>query len=152
VRAAVVLQVGYVVGAVLLLLFGGISAPPRRLDAPLSGGAGLAVALGLYAILAHGADAPDRRLLLPALVAGVTEEVVWRWGALAGTAPLVGWAGSFALSTLGFASRHTRSDGFGAYLLLGASFGGIFLATGKLVAAIAAHAGYNTLVLLRDRR
>lgn len=151
-RAAVALQAVYAAAACLLVAFAGISAPPRRLGDVLSGGAGLAAALALSTVLARGARTPDRRLLLPALVAGVSEEIVWRWGALAGTAPLVGWGGSLVLSSLGFAYRHSRSDGFGSYLVLGASFGGVFLATGRLIAAIAAHAGYNAFVLLRDRR
>jgi membrane protease YdiL (CAAX protease family) len=89
---------------------------------------------------------------VPALWAGATEEVVWRWGVLAGAASLVGWAGGLVLSTSGFAFRHTRSEGLVSYLVLGAAFGGVFVATGRLIAAIVAHAGYNALVFLAGRR
>ena len=105
---------------------------PRRL-----GGPGMRLQLGF---------------LNPALRAGAPEEVVWGWGALAGAAPAVGWVGALALSTWCFALRHTRSEDLVAYLVLGASFGGVFLATGRLVAAIAAHAGYNPLVLTAASR
>jgi membrane protease YdiL (CAAX protease family) len=152
IRRALALQSAYAAAACVLLVFADIAPPPRHVGGLSAGAAGLLLAVGLYAVLARGAEAPDRRLLVPALGAGATEEVVWRWGVLAGAAPALGWAGALALSTWCFAFRHTRSDGLVAYLVLGASFGGIFLATGRLIAAIAAHAGYNALVLLAGRR
>ena len=146
----IALQAGYAVAAGLILAVARISPPPARLDDPAAAAAGLALAAGLYLVLAGGRVwTGGTRLLVLAVVAGATEEVVWRWGILAGAAPLLGWSGALAVSTLGFAYRHTRSEKLVAYLVLGASFGGVFLATGRLVAAIAAHAGYNALVLLR---
>jgi membrane protease YdiL (CAAX protease family) len=152
VRSAVALQTAYAAAACLLLVFADIGPPPRRVGSLAAGAAGLVLAVVLYLTLARGGEAPDRRLLVPAVGAGATEEVVWRWGVLAGAAPVLGWPGALALSTWGFALRHARSDGLVAYLVLGASFGGVFLATGRLLAAIAAHAGYNALVLLACKR
>jgi membrane protease YdiL (CAAX protease family) len=151
-RSALALQVGYATAAGLLLTLAHIAPPPQRLGSLAAAAVGLSLALTLFVALARGAAAPARGLLLPALGAGATEEVVWRWGVLAGAAPALGWAGAFTLSTWCFALRHTRSEDLVAYLVLGASFGGVFLATGRLIAAIAAHAGYNALVLTATRR
>jgi hypothetical protein len=150
--SAVALQVSYAAAALTLLGFAHIEPPPRRVGGLAGACVGAGLAIVLYAALARGADAPDRRLLVPALWAGATEEVVWRWGVLAGAASFLGWAGALALSTWGFAFRHTRSDGLVSYLVLGAAFGGVFVATGRLIAAIVAHAGYNALVLVAGRR
>lgn len=152
VRSAIALQAGYAVAACLLLVCADITPPRQRIGGLAAGALGLLLAVALWVALARGAEAPDRRLLVPALGAGATEEIVWRWGVLAGVAPVIGWEAALALSTWGFALRHTRSDGLAAYLVLGASFGSVFILTGRLLAAIAAHAGYNALVLLRSRR
>ena len=112
--------------------------------------AGLGVAAGLYGLFARGVERPSRRLLLPATAGAISEEIVWRWGVLAGTAPYLGWAGALALSTAGFAGQHTRTATV-AYLIIGGACGGVFLATGRIAAAIAAHGGYNALVLLWRR-
>jgi len=151
-REATALQAAYLVAGSLLLAFGSIAPPPPRLDGLEAAAAGLATAALLYLVLALGRAAPPRRLLVPAVAAGASEEAVWRWGLLAGTAPYLGWVGALALSTVGFAFRHTRRDGLPAYLLLGAAFGGVFVATGQLAAAVTAHAGYNALVLIGGRR
>jgi membrane protease YdiL (CAAX protease family) len=105
----------------------------------------------LHATLGRGPTPGRWRLLIPATVGAAGEEIVWRWGALAGTAPVLGWAGALIASTLGFAFRHARPPDRAvcAYLLLGGAFGAVFLATGRLAAAIAAHAAYNALVLVR---
>jgi hypothetical protein len=145
-------QIAYAVTAIVLLAAGHISGPPTHLRQPLAIAAGLVLAGLLYALLARGSQPPTRSLLVPALLAAVTEEVVWRWGVLAGVAPRVGWGAALALSAFGFAYRHTRSNGLVAYLVLGGAFGGIFLATGRLTAAIAAHAGYNALTIVGSGR
>ena len=145
-------QVIYALVAAAVLAFGGVSGPPGRVPELAAVAVGLAVAIALHALLARGREAPSRSLLLPALLAAVSEEVVWRWGALAGLAPHVGWGAALGLSTAGFAYRHTRGDGLFAYLLLGGAFGGVFLATGRLAAAVAAHAGYNALALVHPGR
>lgn len=145
-------QAIYALVAAALVVFAGIAGPPPRLPEPAAAAVGLLVAGALCALLVRGRDSPPRTLLVPALIAGVSEEVVWRWGVLAGLAPRIGWGAAFGLSTAGFAYRHTRGEGLFAYLLLGGAFGGVFLATGRLAAAIAAHAGYNALAILRAGR
>jgi membrane protease YdiL (CAAX protease family) len=145
-------QAIYALVAAALVAFAGISGPPPRLPELASAAVGLVVAALLFALLARGRASPPRSLLVPALVAGASEEVVWRWGVLAGLAPRVGWGAALGLSTAGFAYRHTRGEGLFAYLVLGGAFGGVFLATGRLAAAIAAHAGYNALAILRAGR
>lgn len=145
-------QALYALAAAALVVFAGISGPPGRVPEPAAVAVGLGVAIALYALLARRREPRSRSLLLPGLVAAVSEEIVWRWGVLAGLAPRVGWGAALGLSALGFAYRHTRGDDLVAYLVLGGAFGGIFLATGRLAAAVAAHAGYNTLALVRTRR
>jgi Type II CAAX prenyl endopeptidase Rce1-like len=145
-------QAVYALVAVVLVAFADIAGPPPRLPELAAAAVGLAVAVVLWALLARGRDSPPRSLLVAALVAGASEEIVWRWGLLAGVAPRVGWAAAFGLSTAGFAYRHTRDERLYAYVVLGGAFGGVFLATGRLAAAIAAHAGYNALAILRARR
>jgi len=146
----VTIQAAYAVAAGLILVFARISAPHAHTGDGPAVLAGLGVAVVLYLALARGAERPSRRLVVPAAAGAASEEIVWRWGVLAGTAPLLGWMGAFALSTAAFAGRHTRTA-TGAYILLGGAFGGVFLATGRLAAAIAAHAGYNVLALLWRR-
>ena len=149
-RRALAMQATYAAVAALLVVFADISGPPSRVGNGLAVAAGLGAALALYLAFARGVDRPPRRLLVPAAAGAVSEEIVWRWGVLAGAAPYVGWGGALALSSAGFAGIHTRTATL-AYLLLGATFGAVFLATGRLVAAIAAHAAYNLLVLLWRR-
>jgi Type II CAAX prenyl endopeptidase Rce1-like len=141
-------QAVYALVAAALLAFAGIAGPPPRLPQPAAAAVGLAVAVVVWTMLARGRDSPPRSLLVPALIAGASEEIVWRWGVLAGLAPRIGWVAAFGLSTAAFAYRHTRDEGLFAYLILGGAFGGVFLATGRLAGAIAAHAGYNALAVL----
>jgi membrane protease YdiL (CAAX protease family) len=149
-RAGLVMQAAYAALAAALVAFAGVSAPHAHTGDGPAVAAGLAVALALYSTFARGAQRPPRSLLVPAAAGAVSEEIVWRWGVLAGTAPYLGWAGALALSSAGFAGRHTRTATV-AYLVMGGAFGGVFLVTGRLAAAIAAHGGYNLLVLLWRR-
>jgi len=145
-RSAIALQSAYAIAAAALLTLGGIAGPRPRIAAPAAIALGIATAVLLYTSLARGRARPQARLL-PAAAGGVFEEVVWRWGALAGTAPFLGWPAAYAASTVGFAGRHARGRAALPYLVLGTSFGGVFLATGRLEAAVAAHAAYNLLAL-----
>ena len=80
-----------------------------------------------------------------------SEEVAWRWFLLGSLAPAVGTLGAFAASTAGFALAHAGPQGGRAvvvHTLTGGVFGAVFVVTGSLLAAVAAHAGYNLLVLL----
>jgi hypothetical protein len=146
----IAVQLLYAAAAVALLAFAGIAGPRPRTSAALAAAAGVAVAIALYLAFARRTARPPRRLALPATVGAVSEEIVWRWGAFAGTAPFISWPGAFALSTIAFAGTHTRTATF-AYMVIGGAFAAVFLATGQLVAAIAAHGTYNLLVLLWRR-
>lgn len=97
------------------------------------------------------ATIPRDRLVTRALVLTVKsaqEEAVWRallLGALVG--PL-GRVGALATSTVLFAAGHVGRQGARAaqQLATGAVFGLVYLATGRLGAAIGAHATYNVLI------
>jgi ABC-2 type transport system ATP-binding protein len=82
------------------------------------------------------------------LVSGA-EEVLWRWVVLGGLAPLVGVAAAFLVSTTGFALTHgvRRRDVLVVHLLTGSVFGALYVGTGRIEAAVLAHALYNWLVL-----
>lgn len=149
-RRAILVQALYAVVAALVLAYAHVTAPPARTGNGLAVAAGLGVALVLYAGFARGVERPARGLLVPAAAGAVSEEIVWRWAVLAGAAPTVGWGCALALSSAGFAGVHTRTATL-AYLLIGGAFGAVFLATGRLAAAVAAHGGYNLLVLLWRR-
>jgi membrane protease YdiL (CAAX protease family) len=122
-------------------------------NALLAAAAGAAAALPLFALLARSRPPLPRgralargAVLLPA---ACLEEVVWRLGALAAARPLAGPAVALALSSAGFALAHLRQAGplsVRVHLVTGHVFGGVFLATGALLGAIAAHATYNLLV------
>ncbi len=144
-------QTVYLILGVVLLAFARIAPPQHRTSVFAAIGIGVAIALSAYGVFAHRCSPPPRRLLVPALGAAFGEEIVWRWGVLAGLAPVVGWPGAFGVSTAGFAYRHTRNDGLFTYLVLGAAFAGAFLATGRIEAAIAAHAAYNAFAILVPR-
>lgn len=72
------------------------------------------------------------------------EEMVWRRLLLAGFAVVVGVALGLVATTAFFAFAHRR--GRATHLFTGAAFGGAFVATGRLGAAVASHAVYNLLV------
>jgi membrane protease YdiL (CAAX protease family) len=96
---------------------------------------------------------PPPRLLAIASAVATSEEIVWRWGVVAGMSPLLGVAGALAAGTLGFAFGHVplrAVQRLPPYLAVGAGFGLVFLVTGRLSAAIAAHCAYNALVLAQE--
>jgi membrane protease YdiL (CAAX protease family) len=72
------------------------------------------------------------------------EEVIWRRLLLATLAVAAGVAVGLATATALFALAHRQ--GRAAHLLTGAAFGGAFVVTGRLGAAVASHAVYNLLV------
>jgi ABC-2 type transport system ATP-binding protein len=83
-------------------------------------------------------------------VTSATEEVLWRLLVLGGLAPVVGLGPAFVASTVGFALAHglSRRDVVAVHLLTGAAFGAVYVLTGRIEAAIFAHAAYNWLVIL----
>ncbi|MGI8420821.1 MAG: CPBP family intramembrane glutamic endopeptidase [Gaiellaceae bacterium] len=114
-----------------MLLFRSLSGRslPRVTDGPLLGAAAL-----LFAGCAAG------------------EEVVWRWFVFGGLSPRIGWPAALLVSTLGFAATHVRARTLRpvrVHILTGATFGSIYVLTGRLVAAIVCHAAYNVLIALK---
>jgi membrane protease YdiL (CAAX protease family) len=141
--------------AVALLVLVAPAEPPPRID-PVSA-ALTGVVSGVLLYLAVARRRPYIPPRVPAavaacgvlVVAASSEEIVWRrvvLGELLRAGPLVAAAGS----TLGFALVHRTRQ----YLHLGtgAAFAGIYLATGVLAAAVAAHWAYNVLLLTLAER
>jgi ABC-2 type transport system ATP-binding protein len=97
------------------------------------------------------------RCRLPSFLARATyltltsaaEELVWRWLVLGGLAVLIGLAPAFVASSAGFALAHglKRRDVLAVHLLTGSVFGAVYVGTGRIEAAVIAHALYNWLVL-----
>jgi ABC-2 type transport system ATP-binding protein len=76
------------------------------------------------------------------------EEALWRALLLGGLVAPLGRAGALAISSALFAAAHAGRQGrrAAAHLLTGVTFGIVYLATGRLIPAVAAHATYNVLV------
>ena len=120
--------------------------------------AGFLTGLGLFAILARRrarlaalAKLPLRRLVARSVVLtarSAYEEAIWRAFLLGLLVTPVGRVGALVVSTVLFAGSHVGRQGraAAAHVLTGAGFGGVYLATGRLHAAIAAHGTYNVLV------
>ncbi len=146
-------------GAAALLALAGVSAPPTASRWELALSSGALAAACLFVLLAGGRRPifRIRRVRLPLLlgkglylvVASASEEIIWRFVVLGGLSSLVGVVPAYCASTAGFAFGHRAGpSGTLVHLLTGATFGGLYLATGSLLAAIAAHATYNVLVAL----
>ena len=85
------------------------------------------------------------------LAVAIAEEPVWRWAVLDGLVAVAGPVAAVLLSTLGFAVAHGRARRvIGTHTVTGGAFGLAYVATGRLVAAIGAHASYNLAVLAAD--
>jgi ABC-2 type transport system ATP-binding protein len=148
-------------GAVAVLVVLPIDPPRNPVPWQLALPAGVVGGLTLFASLASRSlpvRGPERsRLAILAAkgayvsITSATEEVFWRWLILGALADTIGLAAALAASTLSFAFAHelrVRSGPFAIHLATGASFGGVYLLTGSLTAAIGAHATYNLLVLV----
>ena len=145
--------------AAALLAFASVSVQPR-----VPAAAAVAIGLGAAMILFGGLTRArvrfrPRRWRAYRLIArgafymlrSASEEVAWRWFLLGSLIPAVGMPGAFAASTAGFAVAHAGprpGRTVAVHACTGGIFGGVFLATGSLLAAVAAHGGYNLLVLL----
>jgi ABC-2 type transport system ATP-binding protein len=120
----------------------------------LGAGAGVALflALALRPLPAAAFTAPEpRRLAARTAVLGVKsfqEEAVWRGLVLGALVEPLGRGGALCVSTMLFAAAHVSRQGrrAAAQLATGACFGAVYVATGRLAAATAAHAAYNALV------
>lgn len=146
---------GLAAAALLLLALAPVRRPEPRLPLGWGLAVGLAAGTGVFAALARDLRprTPNRALAraLPAIALGAgAEETIWRWGALGGLTPLIGYGAAFGAATAGFALAHgeLRSPRrVGVRVLLGAAFGGVFVLTGRLSVAVVAHAFYNLLVV-----
>ncbi|HEX6724435.1 MAG TPA: ATP-binding cassette domain-containing protein [Gaiella sp.] len=123
-----------------------------------------AIALGclaggcVFLLLAHRPIAssafsalPRKRLLARSAVLtakSAEEEAIWRGVVLGLLVPPLGPLGALASSSALFAGAHVRRLGrrAWAHLATGAAFGLAYLATGRILAAMAAHSTYNVLV------
>ena len=119
-----------------------VRAPVGGAWAPLLG---VPVAAALYGVAVRRRPA---RLPSPVTTAVLTvcaalEELFWRGLVLGALALAAGAAGALAVSSALFAGVHRRKR---LHLVTGAAFGGIYLATGHLLAPVVAHAAYNLLV------
>jgi ABC-2 type transport system ATP-binding protein len=150
-----------VAGAAALLAVVPIAPPRDPVAWQLGIPAGVAAGMCVFAVLAWSwlpVRVPERSRAALVTAKGVyvsvtsaTEEVVWRWLLLGGLADMLGLGAAAVVSTLSFAFAHgakVRSSGFAIHLATGATFGGVYVATGSLAAAVAAHATYNVLVLV----
>jgi membrane protease YdiL (CAAX protease family) len=153
-------RVGPGAGGLTLLLWAPFARPAPRTDVATATVLAVVAGLAVFAVLARRCLPPPltRRpvacgvaLALPAVLLGaIEEEAVWRYAAFAALQPELGAAATLALSTAGFALVHVRALGVRAlrsHLLTGVVFGGVYLATGRISAAILTHAVYNVLVV-----
>ncbi len=143
-------------GLALVLL-----APTAPLRQPIAARTGVPVGLVLgamlFATLARGGRRPLRirppgvvAAALAVAAAGAGEEAVWRGFALARLAAGIGVAGALVATTAAFAATHfpaLRLRGVAVHLGTGSVFGLLFVGTGSLVCAAAAHGAYNLLAV-----
>jgi membrane protease YdiL (CAAX protease family) len=89
-------------------------------------------------------------MLTPRLLIGaVVEETFWRYLVLSSLTAAVGLPSAVLVTTTSFALAHIH---FGfrrarGHVVTGATFAGVFLVSGHLIAPIAAHLAYNLLVV-----
>jgi hypothetical protein len=89
-------------------------------------------------------------LAAPSVAAtALVEEVLWRYGAFGALRGLTGTALAAAAGTVAFAAAHAPhgSRAVRAGLVTGCAFMTVYIATGRLAAAVLAHALYNLLVV-----
>lgn len=121
-----------------------------RLGALPAAALGVALGAALFLVLAGTPTRLPRDGQLTAVQAGFllgwawVEEMVWRRLLLSSVSVVAGVALGFLAATALFALAHPH--GRGTHLVTGATFGGAFVATGRLGAAIASHVTYNLLV------
>ena len=155
-RRALLVQLASAVVAAALLVLAPIHGPAPRANESVAVAVGIGMGMFVFSVLGRPGRLalPPPRLLALASAVAASEEVVWRWGVVAGALPLVGAAGALAAGAVGFAFGHVPLRAvhrLPPYLAVGAAFGLVFLVTGRLAAAIAAHCAYNALVLAQER-
>lgn len=156
-----VLRIGGWIPIYALALLAGVPDGPDYVHlAALTPGVGLGVGALLFLGLAGGPPIALRvpRSRLPRIVArggyllgrAAVEEIIWRAYVFGLVLQVAGAGPAFAVSTLGFAAAHLRSQGRQAWvhLVTGGAFAAVFYTTSSLAAAILAHGTYNLLVSL----
>ena len=114
-------------------------------------GAAVFYALARRRLPRNGEAVDSRRLVARSIVLSVRsaqEEAVWRALVLGMLVAPLGRLGALIASTTLFAGAHVWRQGRAAtvHLVTGSAFGVVFLLTGRLSGAIAAHGVYNVLV------
>ena len=114
-------------------------------------GAFVFYALARQRLPRNGGTVDSRRLVARSIVLSVRsaqEEAVWRALVLGMLVAPLGRLGALVASTTLFAGAHVLRQGRAAtaHLVTGSAFGVVFLLTGRLSGAIAAHSVYNVLV------
>jgi len=141
--------------AVALLLFVSPARPARRAPAPVAlfagAAAGALLFLGAARQIPRLSPAQTRLSVMFAQQGflglwAANEEIVWRRVVLGELLP-AGVFVALVLSSFGFAAAHRRRRAL--HLVTGATFGGVYIATGWLTASIAAHWFYNAFVAVR---
>lgn len=148
------LWAGLLASAALAIGVGLALSPPRprsHLPCPLALLLGVLAGAGLFAAVSRRPPLLRRSRTAVGTVwrhallglSAAAEELVWRRALLGELLPL-GPAVALAVSSAGFAAAHRRRRLL--HLGTGAVFGGVYLATGLLLAGIAAHWAYNVFV------
>lgn len=144
--------------AAVLVARGAVAFAPAPLAGALGVLAGAAAGYVLYRLLSlRDAAAPQQfasaravaALALVYVAISIAEEIIWRGWAFDTLAPSRGTLAALIATTAGFALVHGVQQGFAGvrfHLVTGLAFGLMLLATGSLLAAIAAHATYNLAV------
>jgi membrane protease YdiL (CAAX protease family) len=153
--AAVCARLIPVPACLALLVWSPFAWPGARLGNAEACVAGASAGALLFAVLARRWRLPPLRrvagIAAPSLaLTAVSEEAVWRYAAQGFLSPLIGVVAALAASTVLFAVVHVPTLGRRAlksHLLSGATFGSLYVGTGRLVAAILAHLVYNVLVV-----
>lgn len=139
-------------GSIVLLIAFVPDRPPTRMPWPLAVALGVCAGAALFSAITRsrprlapaGGSVPVALGKLAFLGLWATnEEVVWRRVAL-GELLRAGAVCALVASTVGFALMHRTRRG--VHLGTGGAFGAVYLATGALVASVAAHWTYNVLV------
>jgi membrane protease YdiL (CAAX protease family) len=127
--AAPAVVLGAAAGAVLFRTLAGPRVPALRL-APLAGRRGV--------VLAGRAS---------------VEEVAWRGFLLGALVTPLGPVAALGATSVAFALAHGATDGRPRFVhvLTGGVFGGLYLSSGRLASAVAAHVVYNGLVVATRR-
>jgi membrane protease YdiL (CAAX protease family) len=143
-RSAWTRLVGATAVAIALVVSLSPPGPPLRLPVVAAAPAGLLAGAALSLAVRRGASAasrPSLAVLALLAVSAANEELIWR-RVLAGELLRAGALAALAGSTVLFALAHRGRPGL--HLATGGLFGGLYLATGALTAAVAAHWAYNT--------